>query len=56
MKKLIYIVLFLGLGFQVSAQDTLNLDRAIQIALENNYGILIAKNDLELWRSCVWQL
>lgn len=48
MKKLIYIVLMLSVGFPLLAQDTLNLDQSIQIALENNYGILIAKNDVQV--------
>jgi len=47
MKIIFNISLLLGLLIQGQAQDTLNLDQAIQIALENNYGILIAKNEVQ---------
>jgi outer membrane protein len=36
---------FLTLIGGVKAQDTLTYDRCVKIALENNYGILIARND-----------
>lgn len=34
--------------FGVNAQNTLSLEEAIQVALENNYSIKIAKNEVEL--------
>ncbi|MEO1216454.1 MAG: TolC family protein [Bacteroidota bacterium] len=49
MKKIIiYILGCFVASLQLQAQDTLNLDESIQIALENNYGILIAKNDAQV--------
>ena len=49
MKKIFVYILGVILAVsQLAAQDTLNLDESIQIALENNYGILIAKNDAQV--------
>lgn len=42
-----YIILFL-LSSQVYAQDVLTLEDAVKIALENNYDIKIAKNNLKI--------
>ncbi|MBD3275148.1 MAG: TolC family protein [Candidatus Marinimicrobia bacterium] len=33
---------------QLSGQDVLNLEGAVQIGIENNYSILLAKNDAEI--------
>jgi outer membrane protein TolC len=43
-----FIILLIFLGNNVFAQDILTLDSAIAIALENNYGIKISKNELEI--------
>lgn len=49
MKKIIYtILLFFLIGFSLKAQDILKLEDAIKIALENNYEIKIAKNELKI--------
>lgn len=42
------IVLFLLCGFGASAQEVLTAQSAIAIALENNYDIKLAKNDLKI--------
>ncbi len=38
----------LGLSFQTSAQDLLTLEEAVEIALQNNYEIRLAENDLKV--------
>lgn len=49
MKKSIYILItLLQFGFQLQAQDILKLEDAVKIALENNYDIKIAKNELKI--------
>jgi outer membrane protein len=40
------LLLFLGTSLQGFAQDTLSLGEAIQLALQNNYGIKASRNDL----------
>ena len=47
MKSKLYIVLLL-IGFQSKAQDVLKLEDAVKIALENNYDIKLASNDLKI--------
>jgi len=47
MKSKLYIVLLL-IGFQSKAQDILKLEDAVKIALENNYDIKLASNDLKI--------
>jgi outer membrane protein TolC len=44
----IYISLLFLLGFQLQAQEVLKLEDAVKIALENNYDIKIAKNNLKI--------
>lgn len=46
--KNLYKILFLLLGLQFHAQELLTLEDAVKIALENNYEIKIAKNDLKI--------
>ncbi|MCX6285330.1 MAG: TolC family protein [Bacteroidetes bacterium] len=49
MKKASFTLLILLLSvFAVSAQDLLTIDRAIEIGLSNNYGIIIAKNSRQI--------
>lgn len=44
----LYISLLFLLGFQLEAQEILKLEDAVKIALENNYDIKIAKNNLKI--------
>lgn len=44
MKKLRLIIVSIGIGLHGFAQDSLNLDEAISIALEQNLGILMSVN------------
>ena len=47
--KKLYIPLFIVFfGLQSQAQEVLTLEDAVKIALENNYEIKIAKNDLKI--------
>jgi outer membrane protein TolC len=46
--KRVLIYLFLLLPFNLLAQQTLNLNNAIDTALKNNFDILIAKNNTEI--------
>ena len=49
MKHKIYTLsLIIFLSFQVKAQEVLTKKEALQITLENNYGIKIANNNLEI--------
>ncbi|MEM6804857.1 MAG: TolC family protein [Bacteroidota bacterium] len=48
LKRIIIFSFWISLLIPTFGQDTLNLDRAIQIALENNYGILIAQNQASI--------
>lgn len=48
MPKLYRYILLLFVGFQMQAQDVLTLEEAITIAMENNYEIKIAKNNLKI--------
>jgi outer membrane protein TolC len=41
-------ILLLILGFSLSAQEVLEKDGAVNIALENNYDIKVSNNDLEV--------
>ncbi len=45
----------LALGQKVRGQETLTLDRAIQSALENNYGIRVAAYDVEASETDVYR-
>jgi outer membrane protein len=45
MKKSFFIYLFLLLSITSAAQEKLSLEQAIQVTLERNYDILLAKND-----------
>ena len=47
MKKIILVGLYLIISNFIVAQDTLTLEKAIEIALDNNYGIKISKNNVE---------
>lgn len=47
MKNKILSVLVLTLSFSMTAQDMLEKQGAVDIALENNYDILVSNNDLE---------
>ena len=46
-KRLITLLLLL-ITIQVTAQDILTKKEALQIALENNYGVKIANNNVEI--------
>lgn len=48
MKNKILSILLLTLSFSLSAQDMLEKQGAVDIALENNYDILVSNNDLEV--------
>lgn len=48
MSKIIQYILLLLVSFQLQAQEVLSLEEAIKIALENNYEIKIAKNNLKI--------
>jgi hypothetical protein len=43
-----YFVLFSLSVFNANAQQLLTIEDAVKIALENNYDIKIAKNDLKI--------
>jgi outer membrane protein TolC len=47
-KSLYIILIFIGFAKKVNAQELLPLEDAIKIALENNYEIKLAKNDLKI--------
>ena len=46
--RLLLTVAFLSSFFMLNAQEQLTLENAISITLENNYGIKIARNELEV--------
>lgn len=48
MSKIFTYILVLFIGFQMQAQEILQLEEAVKIALENNYEIKIAKNNYEV--------
>lgn len=48
MQNLYKIAFLLFLGFSAQAQETVTLEDAVKIALENNYDIKIAKNNLKI--------
>lgn len=48
LKKLYTTLFIVFFGLQSKAQDILTLEDAVKIALENNYEIKIAKNDLKI--------
>lgn len=48
MQNLYKIAFLLFLGFSAQAQETITLEDAVKIALENNYDIKIAKNNLKI--------
>lgn len=48
MSKIFTYILVLFIGFQMQAQEILQLEEAVKIALENNYEIKIAKNNLKI--------
>jgi outer membrane protein TolC len=43
--KFLYLFIGFGLSLNVSAQSTITLDQAVEIALKNNLDLLIASND-----------
>ena len=47
-QKIQFLLLFLVVGLQTQAQEILTIEDAVKIALENNYDIKIAKNDLKI--------
>ena len=51
MKNIPKILLFLLLSLPVSAQELLTAEEAVRIALENNYQIRLAENELEIDRT-----
>ena len=48
MSTIIKYTLLLFVSFQIQAQEVLSLEDAVKIALENNYEIKIAKNNLKI--------
>ena len=48
MNKVLFQIVFLVFVPKLIAQDLLTAEQAVQIALENNYDIKIAKNDLSI--------
>lgn len=46
--RFVYISILFLLSFQLQAQEILKLEDAVKIALENNYDIKIAKNNLKI--------
>ena len=48
MKNYLYTALLLLIGIQLQAQSVLKLEDAVKIALENNYDIKIAANNLKI--------
>jgi len=48
MSKIIQYILLPLVSFQLQAQEILSLEEAVKIALENNYEIKIAKNNLKI--------
>jgi hypothetical protein len=46
--KIAISLVFVSLSFVVNAQRILTKKEAIQITLENNYGIKIAENNIEI--------
>jgi outer membrane protein len=46
--RFIYISILFLFSFQLQAQEVLKLEDAVKIALENNYDIKIAKNNLKI--------
>ena len=51
MKNIPKILIFLLLSFPLTAQELLTAEEAVKIALENNYQIRIASNELEIDRA-----
>lgn len=47
MKKILIIIIALVMGNRLVAQDTLSLSEAVQLALEHNYGIRAARNNIQ---------
>ncbi len=49
-KPIPYLLGWLGLmmSWSIQAQDTLSLEQAVEIALSSNYGVKIAKNNLQI--------
>ena len=47
-QKIQFLLLFLVVSLQTQAQEILTIEDAVKIALENNYDIKIAKNDLKI--------
>ena len=43
----IFLILF-SLTFNLDAQENLTLEKAIRIALENNYSVKLTKKDVEI--------
>lgn len=50
LKKLVYILSSVFIGYGVSAQNLLTLEEAIKTGLEKNYDLLIVKNSKEIAR------
>ncbi|MFL5731128.1 MAG: TolC family protein [Cytophagaceae bacterium] len=49
--KKIYLLILMFAGFRVSAQDTLSLEQAIDLGMQNNYSIIIARNTEQIARN-----
>ncbi|HOD10820.1 MAG TPA: TolC family protein, partial [Flavobacterium sp.] len=47
-KPLHIILILIGFAIKTNAQELLKLEDAVKIALENNYEIKLAKNDLKI--------
>jgi outer membrane protein TolC len=43
-----FLSIFIGLSINLPAQESLSLSQALENALENNYGIIISRADLEI--------
>ncbi len=50
MSRIVIAFVLLSFTIKLQAQDTLSLDAALKIALQNNFAIQIAKNDAEVSR------
>lgn len=52
-KIILYLLAGLFVSVNASAQERLTLEKAVQIALENNYDIKLTKNDIDLAKNNV---
>ncbi|MEJ7779188.1 MAG: TolC family protein [Daejeonella sp.] len=52
-RTILYLIVVLITSMQSKAQEVLTLERAVQLALENNYDIKLTRNDIEIARNNV---